>query len=239
MGAVASVQSLGAAMWSMASAQAAVDSMGQGGAANLASQYASYGAGKAGLNVANRESGPLYTPFQTAQQTAASGHAAALEKIEIDHQATMADIQATAAAARLDDTSTLFGAAASIAEAGGKKSAKAAAALAAVQTTVSGYAAAMSAAALAPTLLGKAAVYAGWLATSAKAVAAINSAGGGGGGRGRGIGGASPAAQAVAPQAPQSRLIVQGIKLTDIITGEMLMQILGKEFGARNVEFIR
>ena len=163
------------------------------------------------------------------------GHKDKLLEIERIHQEQLAAIQRTAAAARLNDTASLFGSLASLAELGGKKSAKAAATLAAVQTTVAGYATAMSAAAQAPTLAGKIAAYAGWIATSAKAVAAIRSAGGIGGGGGRG----AVAAQASAPAAPQTRLVVQGIKLTDIITGEMLMNILGKEFGARNVEFIR
>jgi hypothetical protein len=196
--------------------------------------------GATARSIAATEAAAALAASRAAEITGASGHAAALEEIETDHQATMAEIKATAAAAQLGGAETLFGTLASVAEIGGKKTAKAAAALAAVQTTVSGYAAAMSAAALAPTLLGKVAVYAGWLATSAKAVSAINAAGGGSG-RGRGIGGgSSPAAQAAAPASgPQSRLIVQGIKLTDLITGEMLMNILGKEFGARNVEFVR
>lgn len=164
------------------------------------------------------------------------GHKDKLLQIEQIHQQQIAAIQTTAAAARLNDTASLFGSLASLAEIGGKKSAKAAATLAAVQTTVSGYATAMSAAALAPTLVGKIAAYAGWIATSAKAVAAIRSAGGVSGGGG---GGRAPAAQAIAPQAQESRLVVQGIKLTDILTGQMLMDILQKEFGARNVAFLR
>lgn len=164
------------------------------------------------------------------------GHKDKLLEIEKIHQQQMAAIAANAHAARLNDTASLFGSLASIAEIGGKKSAKAAATLAAIQTTVAGYATAMSAAAVAPTLIGKIAAYAGWIGTSAKAVAAIRSAGGIGGGGG--IGGA-PAAQAIAPQAQESRLVVQGIKLTDILTGQMLMDILQKEFGARNVAFLR
>jgi hypothetical protein len=251
-----SVSSLVGKMYELAAAQAATEAsqmnaagVNYGKVVNSGGVDAIARAGNAALpsavsarSIAATEAAAALAASRAAEITGASGHAAALEAVETDHQATMAEIKATAAAAQLGGAETLFGTLASVAEIGGKKTAKAAAALAAVQTTVSGYAAAMSAAALAPTLLGKAAVYAGWLATSAKAVAAINAAGGGGGGRGRGIGagGSSPAAQAAAPASgPQSRLIVQGIKLTDIITGEMLMNILGKEFGARNVEFVR
>lgn len=164
------------------------------------------------------------------------GHKDKLLEIEKIHQQQMAAIAANAHAARLNATASLFGSLASIAEIGGKKTAKAAAILAAIQTTVAGYATAMSAAAVAPTLIGKIAAYAGWIGTSAKAVAAIRSAGGIGGGGGIG---SAPATQAIAPQAQESRLVVQGIKLTDILTGQMLMDILQKEFGARNVAFLR
>lgn len=72
------------------------------------------------------------------------------------------------------------------------------------------------------------------------AATGIAQAAGTGGGGGGGVGSVRAAAQgAIAPAAPQTRLIVQGIKLTDIITGEMLMDILGKEFGARNITFVR
>ena len=167
----------------------------------------------------------------------AQGHKAKLQEIEIIHQQQIAAINANAQAARLSQTAGLFGALASIAEAGGKKSAKAVATFQAIEGTINAYGAALKALNTPGiTLAGRFAAYASVLGAGLKGVSAIRSAGGIGGGGG---GGVAVTAQASAPAAPQTRLVVQGIKLTDLITGEMLMNILGKEFGARNVEFTR
>lgn len=118
-------------------------------------------------------------------------HRAALLAVETEYQEKLRAIRDAEASARLSDTADLFGSLASIAELGGKKQAKTAATLAAISTTVNGYAAAMDAARLAPTLAGKIAAYAGWIATTGRAVMSIRSAGGISGGANL----ATPAAQ--------------------------------------------
>lgn len=164
------------------------------------------------------------------------GHKDKLLEIETIHQQQLAAIQATAQAARLEQTAGLFGALASIAEAGGKKGVKAAAAFQAIQGTISAYSAATQALATPGlTLAGRFAAYASVLAAGLKGVMAIRQAGGIGGGGG----GGRVAAQASAPAQQQSRLIIQGIKLTDIFTGAMLFDMLGEEAKLRNIEFVR
>ncbi|TKA98539.1 hypothetical protein FAZ78_00330 [Cereibacter changlensis] len=74
-------------------------------------------------------------------------------------------------------------------------------------------------------------------------VAAIKgAAGGGGGGGSSSSGGFGSRDTASAPQAaepPPRRLVIQGVKLTDIFTGEMLFEMLGEEAQARGIEFLR
>ena len=165
------------------------------------------------------------------------GHKEALIGLETEYMEKLRALQAETQGNRLGQMASFWGAMQSIAESGGKGMAKAAATFGAIEGTVNAYRAALQA--LADPKIGfwgKAAAYASVLAAGLKGVAAIRSAGGIGGSRGAG---AVAAQGATIPAAPQTRLIVQGIKLTDILTGEMLMNILGKEFGARNVEFVR
>ena len=150
-----------------------------------------------------------------------------------------------AADQRLSDVSSLFGGLASIAEIGGKRQAKLAATLAAVETTVNGYATAMAAARQAPTLAGKFAVYAGWLATTAKAVSAIRSAGGGGGGGGGGVpggagAGAAGGGQQSAPEAPL-RVTLDTIDPGAIYSGGAMIKMfeaIQKEAGNRGIVWV-
>lgn len=165
------------------------------------------------------------------------GHKEALIGLETEYMEKLRALQAETQGNRLGQMASFWGAMQSIAESGGKGMAKAAATFGAVEGTINAYRAALQA--LADPKIGfwgKAAAYASVLAAGLKGVAAIRSAGGIGGGK---TAGSVPAQGATIPAAPQTRLIVQGIKLTDILTGEMLMNILGKEFGARNVEFVR
>lgn len=153
----------------------------------------------------------------------AQGHKDALLAIEKSYHDKVAEIQDAAREQRLGATASMFGALAGIAEAGGKKQAKLAATLAAIETTVNGYATAMSAARQAPTLAGKIAAYAGWIATTAKAVSAIRSAGGTGGG---GVGG-GVAAQGAATGggAQQAVLSIAGLGRDRSYTGAELEAI--------------
>lgn len=164
------------------------------------------------------------------------GHKEALLQVEQDYQQKLAAIAASTSSSRLSDAADLFTSLASIAEIGGKKQAKTAATLAAVATTVAGYQTAMTAAALAPTLWGKAAAYAGWIAQTAKAVSAIHSAAGTGGG---GIGGGQIAAQAQQQEAPQQRLIVQGVRPDEWISGQMLFDMFSGEARLRNAPIVQ
>ncbi len=79
----------------------------------------------------------------------------------------------------------------------------------------------MDAARLAPTLAGKIAAYTGWLATSAKAVSAIRSAGGIGGG----MTSATPAAQGGSAAAAPTTLTVYGIDADGVYTGAFFQRI--------------
>lgn len=165
------------------------------------------------------------------------GHKEALLGLETEYMEKLRALQAETQGNRLGQMANFWGAMQSIAESGGKGMAKAAATFGAVEGTINAYRAALQV--LADPKIGfwgKAAAYASVLAAGLKGVAAIRSAGGIGGGK---TAGAVPAQGATAAVAPQTRLIVQGIRMEDIITGEMLMNILGKEFGARNVTFVQ
>jgi hypothetical protein len=118
------------------------------------------------------------------------------EKIRI------AEIDASAGQQRLTDTANLFGALASMAQAGGQKTAKAVAAFQAIEGPINAYGAAIKALNTPGiTLAGRFAAYASVLAAGLKGVAAIRQAGGIGGGGGGGVAaqgaGASAAGAAV------------------------------------------
>lgn len=148
-------------------------------------------------------------------------HDEAMIALHEEYQRRIAEIDAQSMQSRLADTANLFGALASIAEAGGRKQAKAAATFAAIATTVNGYATAMDAARMAPTLPGKIAAYAAWIGQTAKAVSAIRSAGGIGGSGGR------VAAQGITSQAsgPTVEYRVYGLDRSARYTGEEIAEI--------------
>lgn len=163
-------------------------------------------------------------------------HDEAMIALHEEYQRRIAEIDAQSMQSRLADTANLFGALASIAEAGGRKQAKAAATFAAIATTVNGYATAMDAARMAPTLPGKIAAYAAWIGQTAKAVSAIRSAGGIGGGGGR------VAAQGITSQAsgPPIEYRVYGLERDAVYSGEFIEKIFsglmeeGKRRGMTN-----
>lgn len=156
-------------------------------------------------------------------------HQAALIDLHQEYRNRIAEIDAQAMQSRLADTANLFGALASIAEAGGRKQAKAAATFAAIATTVNGYATAMDAARMAPTLPGKIAAYAAWIGQTAKAVSAIRSAGGIGGG-----GGLAAQGMTSQPSAPAVEYKIYGLDRNARYTGEEIAQIFDGLVEERN-----
>jgi len=187
----------------------------------------------------------LIQSYSDQELAIVGGRHGALERLEAEHQDRLRAIGGMAADQRLSDVSSLFGGLASIAEIGGKRQAKLAATLAAVETTVNGYATAMAAARQAPTLAGKFAVYAGWLATTAKAVSAIRSAGGGGGGGGGGVpggagAGAAGGGQQSAPEAPL-RVTLDTIDPSAAYSGSAMIKMfeaIQKEAGNRGIVWV-
>jgi len=134
-------------------------------------------------------------------------HKAALERLELEHQERLANIQGAAHNSRLADTGTFFGALASVASAGGQKMAKAAATFQAIEGTINAYGAAIKALNTPGiSLAGRFAAYASVLAAGLRGVQAIKAAGGGGGGGGSVGSTAIGTAPSSAPP-PQDRLI--------------------------------
>lgn len=162
-------------------------------------------------------------------------HRAALVQVEELYQQQIAAIQAKAQDQRLADTAGLFGALAGIAQAGGKRLAKAAAAFGAVEATINAYRAAVAALATPGiSLWGRFAAYASVLATGLKGVAAIRQAGGIGGG-----GGGNRAQSAVSGRAQESpqTVIIQGLRPDDLLTGQMVFDMLYQENNNRGRVF--
>ncbi|CAB4125126.1 hypothetical protein UFOVP59_82 [uncultured Caudovirales phage] len=166
------------------------------------------------------------------------------QSMEVDlttrHQQQLKAIESTRLQAQLSDASNFFGAMANIAESGGKKSAKAVATFQAIEGTVNAYGAALKALNTPGiTIWGRFAAYASVLAAGLKGVAAIRSAGGIGGGGSSGVGSVGTSAQADSA-APQ-QVLIQGLKPTDIFSGEQLSTLfdsLYKENRNRGMVFM-
>lgn len=168
--------------------------------------------------------------FQTAEKD-----------LTIKHQAELAQIEQANYLRKLQDTSNLFGSLADIASAGGKKSAKAVATFQAIEGTINAYGAAIKALNTPGiSLAGRFAAYASVLAAGLKGVSAIRSAGGvGGSSGGAGSVGTSPASAAAS--ASPTTVMIQGMKPTDIFTGEQLSTLfdsLYKENNNRGMVFM-
>lgn len=115
-------------------------------------------------------------------------HDQALVDLHTEYQRRIAEIDAEAANRRLSDTANLFGALASVAQAGGQKTAKIVATFQAIEGTINAYGAAIKALNTPGiTLAGRFAAYASVLAAGLKGVMAIRQAGGIGGGGGGGV----------------------------------------------------
>jgi len=113
------------------------------------------------------------------------GHDAALISLHEEYQRRIAEIDAAAFQQRITDTANLFGALASVAQAGGQRTAKIVATFQAIEGTINAYGAAVKALNTPGlTLAGRFAAYASVLGAGLKGVAAIRAAGGIGGGGG-------------------------------------------------------
>ena len=169
------------------------------------------------------------------------GHKEALLQVEQEYQQKLAQIAADSQVNRLSDMSNFFGAAQGVATAGGKGMVKIAATFGAVQSTIDAWRAYTQVMAD-PSFVGRpwarVAAAVSVVGAALKGVAAIRSAGGiGGGGSGAGTG--AIAAQAQQQEAPQQRLIVQGVKATDIFTGQMLFDMFSGEARLRNAPIVQ
>lgn len=150
-------------------------------------------------------------------------HDAALVSLHEEYQRRIAEIDANAGQQRLTDTANLFGALASVAQAGGQKTAKIVATFQAIEGTINAYGAAIKALNTPGiTLAGRFAAYASVLAAGLRGVAAIRAAGGVGGGGG---GGALAAQGATSQQGGTVEYIVKGLDKNALYTGEMISQI--------------
>ena len=172
------------------------------------------------------------------------GHKDAMLQIEKSYQDQIAAIEGDKSQQRLGDMSSFFGSLAGVAAAGGKGMVKAVATYQAVQSTIDAWGA-YTKVINDPSFIGRpwARVAAGIsvLGAGLKGVAAIRSAGGIGGG-----GGSLPSAPATqatqAQEAPAQRLIVQGLRASDLITGQMVYDMFMGESrlrGAPIVELLR
>lgn len=128
-------------------------------------------------------------------------HDAAMVALHEEYTRRIAEIDANAGQQRLTDTANLFGALASVAQAGGQRTAKIVATFQAIEGTINAYGAAIKALNTPGiTLAGRFAAYASVLAAGLKGVAAIRAAGGiGGGAGGGGLAAGGTPAQAAAP----------------------------------------
>ena len=126
-------------------------------------------------------------------------HDAALISLHEEYQRRIAEIDANAGQQRITETANLFGALASVAQAGGQKTAKIVATFQAIEGTINAYGAAIKALNTPGiSLAGRFAAYASVLAAGLKGVAAIRAAGGIGGGGG-GLAAQGVTSQAAAP----------------------------------------
>lgn len=150
------------------------------------------------------------------------GHQEALIALHQEYQNRIAEIDAEAQQRRIGDTANLFGALASVAQAGGQKMAKAAAAFQAIEGTVNAYGAAIKALNTPGiTLAGRFAAYASVLAAGLKGVAAIRQAGGVGGGGG----GGAVAQGATAAAVQRSSELTINVDPNALLTATMWSQI--------------
>lgn len=150
------------------------------------------------------------------------GHQEALIALHQEYQNRIAEIDAEAQQRRISDTANLFGALASVAQAGGQKTAKIVATFQAIEGTVNAYGAAIKALNTPGiTLAGRFAAYASVLAAGLKGVMAIRSAGGVGGGGG----GGAISQGATAASVQRSSELTINVDPNALLTAQMWSQI--------------
>ena len=162
------------------------------------------------LDVWRAENLAKIAEYSDAELAAIGGRNEAKLRLETEYQEKLKGIVDAEKNYRLTETGNMFDALASVAAAGGKKALRAQAVLSAASALISGYEAAMKAAAEAKTIPGRIAAYAQFVGMGLKAAATIRSAGGAGGGGGGGGGGGSSAtapATSAAPARPQEVIL--------------------------------
>lgn len=188
-----------------------------------------------------QESLAILTDRRAQEIMGKQAHDAAMIALHEEYQRRIAEIDANSQQQRISDTANLFGALASIAQAGGQKTAKIVAAFQAIEGTVNAYGAAIKALNTPGlSLAGRFAAYASVLAAGLKGVAAIRSAGGIGGGGGR------MAAQGMTSQAsgPAIEYRVYGLERDAVYSGAFLEKIFdglmeeGKRRGAPTTSMV-
>lgn len=158
-----------------------------------------------------------------AELEAIGGRNEAKLRLEQEYQDRLREIIAGETDYRLTETADMFSALADVAEAGGKGMLKVQAALSAASAIISGYEAAMKAAAEAKTIPGRIAAYAKFVALGLSAAASIRSAGNSGSGHSRGAGGASATAPVEPPQPVQ--VSIQGVDPDSWYQGRQIQEL--------------
>lgn len=163
----------------------------------------------------------------------AQDHKEQMLRLEEEYHTRIAQIDEASGQSRLQQTATVFGALAGVAEAGGTKLAKAAATLGGIEATINAYRAANQALAD-PSIpfVGKFAAYAAVLATGLRAVQSIRSAGGTSSGSTSGTALSATAAE-TATQEPQ-RVTLRGLNPKALFTGEMIQELFDELFDENN-----
>jgi len=159
------------------------------------------------LDVWRAENLAKIAEYNDAELAAIGGRNEAKLRLETEYQERLKGILAAEQNYRLTETASMFDGLAAVAAAGGKKALRAQAVLSAASALISGYEAAMKAAAEAKTIPGRIAAYAQFVGMGLKAAATIRSAGGAGGGGGGGGSSATAPATSAAPARPQDVIL--------------------------------
>lgn len=178
------------------------------------------------LEIWREESLEKLAEFNAKELEMLGGHAEAKRLIEEEYQRKKQDIEATARSATLSGYADLFGALGNVMGTGGKRLLMIQAGLDAAATMISSYRAAADSAAKAPTIAGKYAVWASWVAKGVSAVAQIKQIASSGSASGGSISGGSSSSistysSSSSSQAPQ-RVLIEGLSSDSVFTGDML-----------------
>lgn len=188
-----------------------------------------------------QESLDLLNNATEAQLAALGGKHEAIERLEREHKERLAEIDQMTNATRLDEMGNFFGAMAALTAAGGEKLVKATRVFGAAEALVNTFRA-QSQVLADPRLgfFGKMAAYASIGAAGMGLVAALKGGGKGSGGSAGAASAASASKATAAQQAAPVRVLVQGVKPGDILTGQSLIDFttaVQKELKNRGVIF--